>query len=33
MAAASEPVVVDQELAARVREIAEKVNERIAGHE
>ena len=33
IAAAAEPVVVDQELAARLREIAEKVNERIAGHE
>ena len=33
IAAAAEPVVVDQELAARLREIAEKVNERVAGHE
>ena len=33
MAAAAEPVVVDQELAARLREIAEKVNERVARHE
>ena len=33
MSAAAEPVVVDQELAARLREIAEKVDERVAGHE
>ena len=32
-AAAAEPVVVDQELAARLREIVEKVNERVARHE
>jgi len=32
MAAASEPVVVDEKLAARLREIGEKVNERVASH-
>jgi hypothetical protein len=32
MAAAAESIVVDQELAAGLREIGEKVNERIAGH-
>jgi hypothetical protein len=31
--AAPEPIVVDQEVAARVREIAEKVNQRVADHE
>ena len=33
VAAAAEPIVVDEELAARLREIGEKVNQRIAGHE
>ena len=33
MAAAAEAVVVDEELAARVREIVEEVDERVAGHE
>src|SRR5206468_6885113 len=31
--AAAETVVVNEELAARVREIAEKINERVADHE
>ena len=33
VAAAPEPVVIDEELAAGAREIVEKVNERVAGHE
>ena len=33
VAAAAEPVVVDEELAARQREVAEKVNERVTDHE
>jgi hypothetical protein len=30
---APEPIVVNEELAARVREIAKKVNQRVADHE
>jgi hypothetical protein len=33
VAAAAEAVVVDEELAAREREISEKVNQRVADHE
>ena len=31
--AAPKPIVVDEEIAPRVREIAKKVNERVADHE
>jgi hypothetical protein len=30
---ASKPVVIQKEVAARTREIVEKVNERVAGHD
>jgi hypothetical protein len=33
LAAAAEPIVVHEELAARAGEVAEEVDERVAGHE